>query len=156
MRGLLGNLILALAWTALGGSLTLASLVSGFVLGFFVLSLGPTAAARHYVQRVRRFFALLGYFLLEMFVANLRVALAIVRPIRLMRVQVFPLPLDARSDIEITLLANLISLTPGTVALDVSPARDAILIHAINVDDVDAEIRRIKWRLERPLLQVLR
>jgi multicomponent Na+:H+ antiporter subunit E len=73
-----------------------------------------------------------------------------------MRPGVVAVPLDARTDAEITLLANLITLTPGTLSLDVSADRSFLYVHAMYVDDVNDVKRQIKDGFERRLLEVMR
>jgi multicomponent Na+:H+ antiporter subunit E len=90
--------------------------------------------------------------------ANLRVAYDVLTPGYRMRPGVIAIPLDARTDAEITLLANLITLTPGTLSLDVSSDRSVLYIHIMYIDNDDlAEVRRrIKTGFERRVLEVLR
>jgi multicomponent Na+:H+ antiporter subunit E len=66
------------------------------------------------------------------------------------------IPLDARTDTEITLLANLITLTPGSVSLDVSSDRRFLYLHAMYIDDLEEFRRSIKDTLEHRVLEVLR
>jgi multicomponent Na+:H+ antiporter subunit E len=75
-----------------------------------------------------------------------------------MRPGVIAIPLNARTDVEITLLANLITLTPGTLSLDVSADRSVLYIHVMYIDndDIDAVRRKIKEGFERRILEVLR
>lgn len=61
-----------------------------------------------------------GYFLWQLLLSNLRVAYDVITPRLYMRPGILAVPLDAEIDLEITLLANLITLTPGTLSLDVS------------------------------------
>lgn len=71
---------------------------------------------------------------------------------------VVAIPLDARTDAEITLLANLITLTPGSVSLDLSDDRRFLYVHAMYIDggDVEAYRQTVKERLERRVLELLR
>jgi len=71
---------------------------------------------------------------------------------------VVAIPLDARTDVEIALLANLITLTPGSVTLDLSEDRRVLYVHAMYIDggDVEAYRRAIKEGLERRVLELLR
>jgi multicomponent Na+:H+ antiporter subunit E len=71
---------------------------------------------------------------------------------------VVAIPLDARTDVEITLLANLITLTPGSVSLDLSEDRRVLYVHAMYIDggDVEAYRRSVKEGLERRVLELLR
>ena len=66
------------------------------------------------------------------------------------------LPLDARTDAEIMLVANLISLTPGTLSLDLSEDRKLLYIHVMFLDDIEQTRRQIKEGLEKRVLEVMR
>ncbi len=71
---------------------------------------------------------------------------------------VVAIPLDARTEAEIALLANLITLTPGSVSLDLSEDRSLLYVHAMYIDggDVEAYRRSVKEKLERRVLELLR
>jgi multicomponent Na+:H+ antiporter subunit E len=96
------------------------------------------------------------YFLWELVVSNVRVAIEVLSPRYRMRPGVVGVRLDARTDLEITLLANLITLTPGTMSVDISEDRRVLYVHALYVDDRDAFERSIKDGFERRVLEVLR
>jgi multicomponent Na+:H+ antiporter subunit E len=64
-------------------------------------------------------------------------------------------PLDVRSDAAITLLANVLTLTPGTLSVDVSTDRRTLYVHALVAPDPDALIREVKERFERRVRGVL-
>jgi multicomponent Na+:H+ antiporter subunit E len=154
----LANILLALAWTALQGSVTLANLAAGWLLGYFILLLLVKAGVlgpSRYVGRVARFAKLIGFFLYELVLANLRVAVDVARPQYRMTPGVIRLPLDAQSDAEILLLAALINLTPGSVALDVSADRRVMYVHVMYVTTPDAARAEIKHGFERRVLELL-
>ena len=65
-------------------------------------------------------------------------------------------PLDVETDGEITLLANLISLTPGSLCLDVSEDRKTLYVHVMFLDDVEECRRELKEGFERRVLELLR
>ncbi|MEP4430700.1 MAG: Na+/H+ antiporter subunit E, partial [Hyphomicrobiales bacterium] len=65
-------------------------------------------------------------------------------------------PLKVDKDFEITLLANLITLTPGTLSVDVSPDRRTLYIHAIDVTDEDALKREIAEGFEMKIMEAFR
>ena len=64
------------------------------------------------------------------------------------------MPLDVTSDLEILLVTNLISLTPGTLSLDVTPDRKTLIVHAMFADDPDALIAELKDGMERMVREV--
>jgi len=69
---------------------------------------------------------------------------------------ILAMPLEVESDIEIMLLANLISLTPGTLSLDVSEDRRHLYVHAMFVDDEAALVAELKTGMERRVLEAMR
>jgi multicomponent Na+:H+ antiporter subunit E len=154
---LLFNLLLALAWMALIGKFGEANFVVGFVLGYATLWVGQRAmGASSYFVKVRQVISFAGFFLWELLLANLRVAYDIVTPGYFMRPGVIAIPLDVKSDAEITLLANLITLTPGTLSLDVSTDRRTLYIHAVYVKDLEKFRQSIKDGFERRVQEVFR
>lgn len=157
MRAFVWNLLLAFAWAAFQEQLTVANLLFGYLLGFVLLYFAqPVLGPSVYFKKVRQTLGLLLYFLWELILANLRVARDVIAPSFHMRPGVVAIPLDARSDVEITLLANMITLTPGTMSLDVSLDRKTLYIHTLWGEDSDRVRRDIKEGFEKLLLEVLR
>lgn len=72
---------------------------------------------------------LIGMFFWDLLLSSLAVARVILSPRAETRPRVVVVPIRARSDAGVTLLANYITLTPGTLTVDVSPDRSALLIH---------------------------
>lgn len=153
----LWNLALAAVWALAVGALTLGNLLIGFVLGYVVLWLvRGLLGTQGYCARILWIIEFLLYFLWELLKANLRVAFDVVTPRHYMRPGILALPLDAESDMEITLLANTISLTPGTLSLNVSDDRKVLYIHHMYVSDLEQQKRELKQGFERRLLRILR
>lgn len=73
-----------------------------------------------------------------------------------MRPGIIAIPLDARTNEEITVLANLITLTPGSMSLDVSPDRRHLYVHLMYVDDLEESRMEIKRGFERRTLELFR
>lgn len=157
MSMLFANVLLALVWAAMTGAMTLANLTAGFVLGFITLYLlKPMLGPQPYYSKFPRTLAFLAYFLKEMIKSSLRVAWDVITPTHYNRPGIIAIPLRAQTDLEITLLANLISLTPGTLSLDVSPDRKILYIHAMFAENPEAIRRDIRDGLERRLLELMR
>jgi multicomponent Na+:H+ antiporter subunit E len=155
----LGNIFLPLVWMALTGTFTFANFVLGFAISSLALWLISSPADVTFIVYIIRFFRFIGFFfffLWELLVANLRVAYEVLTPRYQMRAAIIAIPLDAQSDLEITVLANLITLTPGTLSLDVSPDRKTLYIHAMHVHDVEKFRNDIKVRLERRVIEVFK
>jgi len=93
----------------------------------------------------------------ELTVANYQVAKLVLTPSLPIRPGFVSIPLDAKTDFEITSFANSITLTPGTISVHIPDDRHAIVIHAIDVgDDVDALRQSTKDSLEAPILRFTR
>jgi multicomponent Na+:H+ antiporter subunit E len=157
-RLLLLNLLLAAIWAGFTGEPTTRSLAFGFVLGYLVLLLlKPTLGQTRYHGRVWRAIVFLGLYIWGFIAASLRVAHDVLTPPFHMRPGVIRIPLEARTDLEITIFANLISLTPGSLSLDVSNDRSELYVHVMFTDgDVDRLRREIKDQLERRVLGLMR
>ncbi len=157
MKLFLSNIILALLWALLSGDISQYSLMTGFVLGYLVLGMMATQATeKSYFKKVRQTLAFLLEFLKELAVSTYRVVYDILTPTHHMKPGVIAFPLEAKSDAEISMLANVITLTPGTLSLDVSEDRKTLYIHAMYIDDPDALRREIKEGLEKKLLEMMR
>jgi multicomponent Na+:H+ antiporter subunit E len=155
---LLGNVLLALAWAVLQAEFSLTSVVSGYVVGYFVLlalARGGVLGPSSYPGRVHRVLGLGAFFLWQLVRANLRVALDVATPHYHMRPGILAVPLDATRDLEILLLAMLINLTPGSVALDVSPDRKIMYVHVMYITTPEEARDEIKTGFERRVLKVL-
>jgi len=157
MNALLLNMLLAGIWAVLMGDVNLENLGFGFLLGFAIIAgLRPFPGAAAYASRVPRGILLLLYFLWELVLSSLHVAWAVISPDPKFRPGIVGVPLDAKTDEEITLLACLITLTPGTLSLDVSSDRKTLYIHSMWVTDPEEFRREIKDGFERHVLEFLR
>jgi multicomponent Na+:H+ antiporter subunit E len=151
------NIALALAWAALTGNFNPANLLSGFALGYGALFVVRRALEpSDYFEKVWQVIGFVLFFLWELVLANLRVAYDVLTLHHHMKPRVIGIPLEARTDAEITALAYFISLTPGTLTLDVSTDRSTMFIHAMYAPDADELRREIKQGLEQRLLRLMR
>ena len=151
------NVLLALAWAAVAGSFTLPNLVLGFVVGSASLWLireqfGTTT----YFRRFQKILALAGLFIYELVISTARVAWLVVARRNSFTSGIIAFPLTTDRDIEITLLANLITLTPGTLSMDVSDDRRILYIHAIDVPDAQQLVTDIASGFEAKIMVALR
>ena len=108
------------------------------------------------LRRVYRLLRFLLFYLKELLLANVRVAHDAVTPTHHMRPAFIAIPLDTETDFEILLFANLMTMTPGTVTLDVSTDKRVLYLHAMYVEDVEKIRREIKKHFEARVLEVLR
>lgn len=103
-----------------------------------------------------RWLLLIALFVKELIFSALRVAWLVVQPQLKLRPAIIAYPLTVTSDAQITLLANMITLTPGTLSVDVSDDRKTLYIHAIDMASKEALIGNIAGGFETRILAVLR
>jgi multicomponent Na+:H+ antiporter subunit E len=144
-------------WIAATAVFTYGNALLGFVIGFLVLWwLRPLLGRTSYFRKLPLALWFSVLFLWEVLKANLRVAWDVVTPQKFRRLGIVAIPLDITTDTEIALLANLITLTPGSLCLDVSEDRRTLYVHEMFVDDPATVRRQIKQRFERWVLVLLR
>lgn len=158
IRYVLMNLLLCFVWVALTGDLVLNNFIFGYALGFFILWVIAYGTGRHrkYFLQVPKIIQFAFYFLYEILKANVEIAYDLITPRFFMKPGIVRYPLDAKTDFEITMLCNVISLTPGTLIIDVSDDRTVVYIHVTYLKDRDAFVRQIKTGFEAKLLDILR
>lgn len=152
-----GNLMLSLVWVAMTGRFDVVNLLLGFAFGFIVLFLLQRVVGRSsYFTKSAVLVRFVVFYLADVLRSNIQVAADVVTPASRARPCIVAVPLDARTDVEITLLANLITMTPGSLAIDVADDRSVVYVHAMYVDDPDELRRAIKEDLERRVLELMR
>ena len=147
---LLGSILLALAWAALQGEITLGNLVVGYVVSYVILALLARGGVmpKTLASRTTRAAGLALFFARELLVANFRVAADVLRGHQI-EPAVVAIPLDVTSDGEILLLAMLINITPGSVTIDLSDDRQTLYVHVMHMKSADETRREIKEGFER-------
>ena len=157
MNLFLFNIALAFGWMVLTDSFTVPSGAFGFLLGYVALWLARSAFSDpSYFGRLPAALFLGAFVLWELFRSSLFLARDVLSPTDYSRPKVVSVPLRATSDAEITLLANLISLTPGTVSVDVSEDRKTLFVHSLYTYDEQEVVGAIQDRLEARILRLTR
>ena len=157
LNAFLGSLVLPLVWMALTGTFNPANFLIGFVLSALCLWLVATPSEislKYHLKRLWQYGLFVVFLLKEIIVANLKVARQVLSPIAGMQPAIIAIPLDIKTDFAITVLANMITLTPGTLSLDVSQSKKLLYVHAMHVDDPEAFKTDIKTRYERRVQEV--
>lgn len=151
------NLMMALAWGAVSGSFSPINLLFGFALGAIALSvIREQVGSMGYFSRARRVLALMLLFIYELILSAVKVARLVLTPNMNLKPGIFAYPLKVDRDAEIALLANLITLTPGTLSVDVSEDRRTLYVHALDCSDPDQTREDIAMGFERKILEAFR
>lgn len=151
------NVIIALLWMFFQNAWNGLAFSKGYLVGIIILfCLRRFFPTRFYIQKLVAIVYLLLLFLVELLKANYSVLKEVIRPTLKIQPGIFALPLEVKKDWEIMLLANMITLTPGTLVVDISDDNSVLYIHAMHIDDVHEAIDDIKNSFEKAIMEVSR
>ena len=154
---ILVNVLIAITWIFLQNNYTFPSFIFGYGMGLIILViLRRFLVFDFYLRRVWAIIKLIMLFIIELIKANIDVIKIVLSPKLTNQPGIVAVTTKLETDVEITLLAALISLTPGTVSMDFSQDSKTIYIHAINVPDKDEMIADIHNSFERAIKEVTR
>jgi multicomponent Na+:H+ antiporter subunit E len=151
------NVILAWVWMFLKVSYDSVTFTVGYFFGLLIIFVFRRFfPSRFYLYRVFAVIRLLFIFIKELLLSNISVLKVILKPKLDIRPGIFALHTDLKNDWEITILANLITLTPGTLVVDVSSDNQTLYIHAMDISDAQEVITSIKTTFEKAIMEVSR
>ncbi|HEY8340015.1 MAG TPA: Na+/H+ antiporter subunit E [Egibacteraceae bacterium] len=146
---------LTTVWVALWGELTLGNVVAGALLsGAVLVAFAPLTPGRLGVVRPLRLLRLAAYFLWQLVLANLTVAWLVLRPRGTVHEAVVGIRVSGASDAILTAIANAITLTPGTLTLDVRRDPATLYVHVLHLRSVE-DTRRGVRELERHVVEAV-
>lgn len=141
-------------WLMLSHSLDIADIFTAFLLGILIARLVSPFIARtpriHWLPAIKLFFVVLW----DIVISNFRVAKMVLGPMDQLHPKWYRVPLETEHEQVNTLLAMIITTTPGTVSAGIDQERGDILVHALSTDHADLDIQDIKQRYEMPLLEI--
>lgn len=151
------NMVLAFLWMFIKVSYDPISFFKGYIFGLLViLVLRRYFHSRFYLFRLWSFIKLIFIFIKELILSNVAIVIIVLKPTLDMRPAIFAMDTELTKDWQITLLSSLITLTPGTLVIDVSEDNKTLFIHAMNIGEVEVEINSIKNSFEKAILEVSR
>lgn len=150
------SLLLFVVWLLMNNSVSPGHIV---LAAFFAISIPLLVnSMRNEQPKIVKPWLAIRYFFLVLYdilVANIQVAALVMGPIKKLQPGFVAIPLDVSSDVGITLLASTVSLTPGTVSVEVSEDKQWLYVHALHLDNEEDLINEIKQRYERPIKEIL-
>ena len=146
------NLLITLVWVGLSQDLSFSNLFLGFLIGFVLLfAISPMFPQRGYFSKIFLFLEFLIFYIYELIKSNLEVAWDVLTPQDLSEPAIVRIPLEIKSDIQIALLMNLITFTPGSLSVDLSKDKKTLYVHGMFVDDEEQFRANIKEGFERKI-----
>lgn len=137
---------LTVLWVVLWRDASPANLVSGLAIAAVVIVVFPPRSVSELDHRVRPLplLVFLAYFAWQVLVSNLVVARAIVTPRHRVRTGIVAVPMGFCSDLVITLVANAITLTPGTLTVELRREPSTLYVHVLHVQDLERVRQNIR------------
>lgn len=152
------TLMLAALWSAITGNFDGLNILLGLAIGALVATVLGRGGEAGGLRRLGSTLSLVWLFLHELCLSAFRVARIVLTPnLRdALRPAIIAFPLSVKSDAEIALLANLITLTPGTLSVDVSADKNLLYVHALTFESRDKVIAEIAAGFEAKIREVYR
>ena len=149
------SLVIMSLWLGLAGSISVGQVLLGTLLGLLLARLTQSFwPDRPRLARPLAGARLVATVLFDIVVANWQVARRVLGPLDRLHPRFIEVPLDLKDNFVATILGSIVSLTPGTVSVDIDQERGLLLVHALDAEDPQALIRTIKARYEAPLKEV--
>ena len=147
---------LVVLWQLLWRDVSVANVASGVVVAAAVTVVPPALphATRGHRVRPLRLLVFLGHFAWLLVVSNLVVAREVVTRRDYIRSGIVAVPLADPSELVATVLADAITLTPGTLSVELREDPPMLFVHVLHVRDVEG-VRRDIERLQRLVLQAI-
>ncbi|WP_449537409.1 Na+/H+ antiporter subunit E [Ferdinandcohnia sp. Marseille-Q9671] len=151
------NLFIAVTWMFISNAYDFGAFFGGYLIGLFLIFiLRRYFPQRFYLNNVWAVIKLILIFFRELILSNYAIMKVVVKPRLDIKPGIFALPTELEKDWEIMVLANLITLTPGTLVVDISDDRKLLYIHAMDLPDADEAIDSIKNTFEKAIMEVSR
>ncbi|HIE34699.1 MAG TPA: Na+/H+ antiporter subunit E [Campylobacterales bacterium] len=149
------SFVLWIVWLLLNNTIAIGHVFLGAILAIII----PLAISRFWighqcVRNVKTIFKFAAVVFWDILVANIIVAKLILGKKDHLQPKFLHIPLDIKEPLAISILANTISLTPGTVSCDLSPNKKILLVHGLHEEDPEVTIMKIKQRYETPLKEI--
>ncbi|MEP4546264.1 MAG: Na+/H+ antiporter subunit E [Saccharospirillum sp.] len=149
------SLLLLIVWLLMNNSMSPGQILLGLIFALLI-PLG-TSSMRKNQPTLKKPLSAAKYLLMlmgDIIVSNVEVAIQVLGPVRKINPGFIAVPLDITQDLPITLLASSISLTPGTVSIEVSEDKRWLYVHVLNLVNEADTIANIKQRYESPLKEI--
>lgn len=144
------NLVLGVAWCMLWGSFSSWNLAGGLIVGALIItSYARVRDQPSYVARIVNLIRFGCYFVSILVKSNLQIAREVITPGWTQTPRILRYPVGHLSDVRVTTLANAITLTPGTLAVDISPDGQYLYLHCMYAESRERQIAELDELADR-------
>lgn len=154
---LLNNLLLTIIWVLATGTLTEENFIFGFLISFGILYIITiNSQDRKYFTILPKLVSFFFFMFWEIVKANLVTVKESLYAKSKLKPAIIKIPLMVETDIEISLLATLVSVTPGTLVMDISDDKKVMYLHVMHLESKEDFVDEVKNKFEKRLLEILR
>jgi multicomponent K+:H+ antiporter subunit E len=147
--------LLFVVWLSLTHQFTVGNILLAAILAWLIpLAVSRVRTAAVPIRKPTKMIAFIGLLFGDIVVSNIVVAKQVLGTPKRLQPGFVIIPLDLKEVLPITILASTISLTPGTVSIEVSKNRKKLYVHALHVESESKLVDRIKYRYEKPLKEI--
>jgi multicomponent Na+:H+ antiporter subunit E len=151
------NLLIGIVWVFLQDDWSVLTFFSGYLFGLLVLFiLRRYLPTKFYLVTLIAIVQLFLVFIIELFTSSILVIRQVIRPRINITPGIFTLETELEGDLEITLLALLLTLTPGSVVVEVSSDSKRFYIHAMDIPESSDSVLQSKNKFEKAIKKVTR
>jgi multicomponent Na+:H+ antiporter subunit E len=151
------NLLIATLWMFLQDEWSALTFISGYLVGIFVLFvIRRFLPEKFYLTTLFNIIKLLFVFIQELFTSSILVIRQVTRPRINVTPGIFTLQTDLEGDMEITLVSMLLTLTPGSVVVEVAPDGKTLFIHAMDIPESSEAVKKSVRKFEKLIKKVTR
>ena len=155
LRQFLINIIIAFIWVFLNNSYDYHSFFMGYLVGALIILIFQRFVKKpFYLIKVWYVLRLFLIFIRELVVANIQVLILVLDPKMNINPGIIYLSTDLKTPMEVVLLANMITLTPGTLTMEIDPDNKGLYIHALKIDDEEAIKESIRKNFENNIKEI--
>ena len=147
---------LTLIWCGFSGNFGWLNIVFGTIVASVCYWVIPADQYAPYTIRIMPLFGLLLTVLIELIKSSMIVAWEVITPGNRAQPNIIEVTLSCQHEIERTVLANLISLTPGTLSVDFNKKDNTLLVHVMFAQDPTSTLHFIHNHLEPKVIKVFR
>ncbi|PTV54345.1 Na+/H+ antiporter subunit E [Acinetobacter seifertii] len=148
------SLLIIIFWLMLSHSLDASDLLMAVILGLVIPRLVRPFITRtphiHWQPAIKLFFVVLW----DIVISNFRVAKLVLGPPKKLHPKWYRVPLETEHEQVNSLLAMIITTTPGTVSAGIDQERGDILVHSLSTENTESDVQDIKQRYEAPLMEI--
>ncbi|MEM9242488.1 MAG: Na+/H+ antiporter subunit E [Pseudomonadota bacterium] len=148
-------IFLVLIWCGFSNNFGLANIGLGVIVSLVCVSILPSKQHdRPYKFKLLPLISLLGIIAVELIESSLLVAWDVITPKHLSEPKFILIDLACRNDVERTLLANIVSLTPGTLSVDLTDDKSKLKVHVMFAQQQQTVIAFIKQKIEPRVMRI--